>query len=143
MKTINTYKFEDIKIGMEESFEVNITEEKMQQFLEITGDRNPLHNNIEYAKAKGYKEKVVYGMLTSSFLSTLAGIYLPGKYSLIHSVEVMLKKPVFISDSPLTVKGKVKEINEDFKQITISVSIFNKQQEKVLRGIMKVGFLDE
>ncbi len=127
---------------MEESFSVEITEETMNKFLEITGDSNPLHNNLTYAKSKGYEEKVVYGMLTSSFLSTLAGVYLPGKYSLIHSVEVIFKKPVFISDSPLTVKGKVTEINDNFKQITINVSIFNKNQEKVLRGIMKVGVLD-
>lgn len=139
----NTYKFEDIKIGMEESFQVNLTEDMMKKFLDITQDINPLHNDIEYAKSKGYNEKVVYGMLTSSFLSTLAGVYLPGKYSLIHSVEIMFKKPVFISDSPLTIKGTVSEINEDFKQIKINVSITNKKQEKVCRGIMKVGVINE
>ncbi len=142
MATYNTYQFKDIKLGMEQSFNVEITEETMNKFLEITGDVNPLHNDLKYAKSQGNKEKVVYGMLTSSFLSTLAGVYLPGKYSLIHSVEVIFKKPVFISDSPLSVKGKVTEINDDFKQITINVSIFNRKQEKVLRGIMKVGVLD-
>ena len=140
---MNEYRFEDIKLGLEEEFKVDITEEMIELFCKITGDINPLHNDLEYAKSKGYKEKVVYGMLTSSFLSTLAGVYLPGKYSLIHSVEVLFKKPVFISDSPLTIRGKVIEINEIFKQITISVEVINKKNEKVLRGTMKVGVLDE
>ena len=140
---MNEYKFEDIKIGMEEKFQVSITEDMVNSFCKITGDVNPLHNDLEYAKSKGYQEKVVYGMLTSSFLSTLAGVYLPGKYSLIHSVEILFKKPVFISDSPLTIRGKIIEINEIFKQFTIGFTILNNKGIKVSRGTMKVGILDE
>ena len=140
---MNEYKFEDIKIGLEESFTVNITEEMVAQFLQITGDVNPLHNDLEFATAHGFSEKVVYGMLTSSFLSTLAGVYLPGKYSLIHGVEILFKKPVFLSDNPFTISGKVIEINEAFKQFVIRFDIINKKGEKVSRGTMKVGVLDE
>ena len=140
---MNKYKFENIKIGMEEEFKVSITDEMIKEFCKITGDINPLHNDIEYAKSKGYNEKVVYGLLTSSFLSTLAGVYLPGKYSLIHSVEILFKKPVFISSNPLTIKGKVTEINDTFKQFTMNVEILNNKGEKVLRGKMKVGIIDE
>ena len=140
---MNKYKFEDIKIGLQEEFQVSITEEMMKAFCKITGDINPLHNDINYAKAKGYNETVVYGMLTSSFLSTLAGVYLPGEYSLIHSVEILFKKPVFISDNPLTSKGEVIEINDVFKQLTIKYEILNNKKLKVLRGTMKVGILDE
>ncbi len=141
--TLKQYKFEDIKIGLEEQFKATITDEMLKTFCEITGDINPLHNDLEYAKSKGYNEKVVYGMLTSSFLSTLAGVYLPGKYSIIHSVEILFKKPVFVSDSPLTIKGKVIEINEMFKQFTIGFEIFNNKNEKVSRGKMKVGVLND
>ena len=140
---MNEYKFEDIKIGLEEQFQVNITEDMVNSFCKITGDINPLHNDLEYAKSKGYEEKVVYGMLTSSFLSTLAGVYLPGKYSLIHSVEILFKKPVLISENPLRIKGKVIEINETFKQFTIRFEILNNKNDKVIRGTMKVGVLSE
>ncbi len=143
MKQCNMYKFNDIKLGMSESFEATITEEKVDEFRKITEDINPLHNDIEYAKQKGYINKVVFGMLTASFLSTLAGVYLPGKYSLIHSVEILFKKAVYINDSPLTIVGTVTEINKDFKQFTMKVSIFNNKKEKVCRGIMKVGVTDE
>ena len=100
---MKNYDFSDIEIGLEESFIYELTEEKMQKFLEITGDINPLHNDINYAKEKGYNERVVYGMLTASALSTLAGVYLPGKKSLIHSIDLSFVKPVFISNCPLKV----------------------------------------
>ena len=137
------YKFTDIKIGMTEIFTIQITESMMEAFCKFTGDINPLHTDLDYAKSKGFQDKVVYGMLTSSFLSTLAGVYLPGKYSLIHEVNILFKKPVFLSDNPLTICGTIIEINEVFKQFTIKFEIKNNNEEKVIRGTMKVGVLDE
>ena len=40
---MNTYKFSDIEVGLEESFEVTIDVSKMDKFLDISNDINPLH----------------------------------------------------------------------------------------------------
>lgn len=138
---MNEYKYEDIFKGQIEEFTFEITEEKMQQFCSISGDNNPLHTDLNYAKAKGYNEVVVYGLLTTSALSTLAGVYLPGKYSLIHSVEISYAKPVFVSSSPLKIRGEVIEKDDRFSRITVKVSIFDKNGVKVCRGVMQVGVL--
>ena len=139
---MNQYKFEEIEVGMEESFEVTIQDEMLQKFLDITGDINPLHTNEDFAKQKGYNACVAYGMLTASFLSTLAGVYLPGERSLIHSVETKFVKPVFVGDT-LTVHGKVAEKNELFPVFTMKVTITNQKNEKVLRGSMQIGVLED
>ena len=112
------------------------------KFKEITGDINPLHNNEDFAKDLGHKGRVAFGMLTASFLSTLAGVYLPGERSLIHSVETKFTKPVYIGDV-LNVSGEVVEINDTVNQIVLRVAIKNQNEEKILRGKMKVGLLDE
>ena len=137
---MNHYSFEDIKIGLSESYSVKITSDMMDSFREISGDINPLHNDSEFAKEHGFDDRVVYGMLTSSFLSTLAGVYLPGEKSLIHEVDVKFKKPVFVGDV-LTVKGEVSDINPDFKVFTMKVTMTDQNDEKVLRGSMRIGFL--
>lgn len=137
---MNKYTIDDIEIGLKECFRVTITEDMMQAFLNITGDINPLHNDEAFAKEKGYESKVVYGMLTSSFLSTLAGVYLPGEKSLIREVETKLKKPVFVGDE-LWVSGEVTEINKDFNIFVMKVEIINQNNEKVLRGKMQMGIL--
>lgn len=139
---MNQYRFEDIAVGMEETFCVEVTSHMAEQFRQITGDVNPLHTNVEFAKEKGYKDCVVYGMLTASFLSTLAGVYMPGERSLIHSVETKFVKPVFSGDV-LTVQGTVKEKNETFSVITLKVVITNQKNEKVLRGSMQIGVLPD
>lgn len=137
---VNNYCFDDLYIGMTEGFEVTITSEMMESFRNITGDINPLHTDAGFAGENGYDDKVVYGMLTSSFLSTLAGVYLPGKRSLIREVEVKLKKPVYVGDK-LRIEGKVAEINSEFGIFTMKVSMTNEAGDKVLRGKMQMGVL--
>ena len=140
--TMNHYSISDLSIGHKESFTTEITSAMFDKFREITGDINPLHNDKDFAKDLGHKDRVAFGMLTASFLSTLAGVYLPGERSLIHSVEIKFTKPVYIGDV-LDISGEVTEINDTVNQIVLKVEIRNQNQEKVLRGKMKVGFLDE
>ena len=139
---MNKYSFSDIEIGMRNSFEVKISKSHMSQFLNITGDKNPIHVNSHYAKSHGMKDIVVYGMLTSSFYSTLVGVYLPGKYALLHSIEVQFIKPVFIGDR-LLIEGEVTDKNELFNQIILKSSIRNQHSTKVSRAKIKIGILDE
>ena len=134
------YSYEEILEGQKEEFAVTVKEEMLDFFEAITGDHNPLHRNTEYAKEKGYKQKVAYGMLTASFLSTLAGEFLPGEKSLIHRVEVEFPKPVYVGDT-LLVEGIVKEKNDLFHTLELKVSVKNQENEKVLRGKMRVQVL--
>ncbi len=142
---MNHYTFEEIKTGMEEQFSVTITEQMMQQFQEMTGDVNPLHCDESFAKEKGFDGKVAYGMLTASFLSTMAGVYLPGENSLIQSVEVKFVKPVFPGEE-ITFKGKVSEVNDTFRFLVLKVTgtvTGEKDNErygtKVLKAVMQIG----
>ncbi|WP_195282623.1 MaoC/PaaZ C-terminal domain-containing protein [Harryflintia acetispora] len=140
---MNCYHYDEIQIGQEESFSFQITEEKVLAFRSMTGDINPLHTDTAYARSKGYQDKVVYGMLTASFLSTLAGVYLPGQYSLIHSVEVKFPNAAYAGSTVFTVHGKVIEKNDLFKLLKIKVNILNGNGACVCRGVMKVGVIDE
>lgn len=139
---MNNYSIEELNIGHKESFSVIIEREMLEHFLCITKDINPLHNDAEFAKKCGFEDRVVYGLLTSSFLSTLAGVYLPGRRSLIQGVETKYLKPVFIGDE-LNITGEVTEIHESVGQIVLKVLIVNQNGVKVLKGQMKIGFLNE
>ena len=139
---MNEYKITDLTVGHKEQFTFSVTEEKMKSFRDLSGDLNPLHNDEEYAKRMGYPGRVAYGMLTASLISTLGGMYLPGKYCLIQGVDVRFSKPVFIGDT-LTVTGEVTRIEEALRYLEIKVTITNQNQKKVLRGTLKAGVQDE
>lgn len=139
---MNNYSFSKIQIGLEESFSATIDSSKLDKFLDISNDVNPLHTDSKYAKEKGFDDRVVYGLLTSSFYSTLVGVYLPGKYCILQGIDIQFSKPVYLGDR-LTVTGKVSYINEAYKQIEIKATMINQHGKKVSKATIKTGLIDE
>ena len=135
---MNDFSLDELSVGMTAQLTAVMDAARFDSFRKLMGDENPLHSDREYAVSQGYPDRVCYGMLTASLLSALAGVYLPGKRSLIHSVEINITKPVILNDT-LTVEGTIKEIDDTFGFITVGVKIFNQHGEKVLRGKMIIG----
>lgn len=138
---MNNYRFEDLELGMSESFTVTVTEEMMESFLALSGDENPLHNDAVFAVSQGYHDKVVYGLLTTSFISRLVGVLLPGKYCLLQGIDLKYAKPVYVGDI-LIVRGVVDELHESVKRMSVKVEIINQDEKKVVKGKVEVGFLN-
>ena len=135
---MNHYTLAEMIPGLSEEFTVTVTPEMMDAFCTITGDVSPIHMDADYAAGRGYPGRVVYGMLGASFLSTLAGVYLPGEHCLLHGVDLKFAKPIFIGDT-LTVTGVVDEVNDTFREITIKASIVNQDGKKVTRAVIRAG----
>jgi 3-hydroxybutyryl-CoA dehydratase len=110
-------------------------------FLDLTGDNSPCHVDGAFAREKGFKDRLVYGMLTASFYSTLVGVYLPGKYALFQEAHIDFRDPVYIGAS-LTVKGKITEINLALTRIYIKAEIRNQSGKKVSNASLAVGLTE-
>ena len=137
---MNEFSFQELYYGQSESFRVTVTKELEDSFRMMTGDVNPLHLNDDFAQEVGngkFRSHVTFGMLTASFYSTLIGVYLPGKYSLIHSLDIKFQKPVFMGDE-LTVMGEVTGLQEELKLIQIRATIKNQMSQKVSQADIKV-----
>ena len=135
------YRLAELAVGMKESFTKTITQEMLEKFYELSGDENPLHVDAAYARTKGFQDRVVYGMLTASLISTLGGCYLPGKYCLIQGVETKFLRPVFPGDE-ITVTGEVIDVRPELKYLEIRVTMRNQKDEKVVKGLLKAGVMD-
>lgn len=137
---MNEYLFSELSIGHTESFHITVTEEMENSFRNITGDINPLHQDDAFACQIGdgkFERHVCFGMLTASFYSTLAGVYLPGKYSLIHSLDIKFQKPVYAGDT-LTVTGKLVDRQEELKLILVRAEIRNQKSQSVSKATIKI-----
>lgn len=143
---MNTYRFAELHVGMDAEFNPQargggispISDNDLECFRKLTGDISPIHVDETYAIERGYRGKVCYGMLTSALYSTLVGVYLPGKYALFQEAHIFMTKPVYIGDC-LTVKGKIIEINEPLKRVTIKARILRDNGETVSRATLEVG----
>lgn len=139
---MNNYSFEDLTIGLSCEFFKRITIDDVKVFSKLSGDLNPLHMNKEFAIKHGFRNQVVFGMLTASLFSTLGGMYIPGEKCIIQGVEIMFSKPVYVNDE-ITVKGRVVELFQSVGQAVIKVEMFNQNNERVLRGKLKAGVLSD
>lgn len=135
------YRFDDCDIGTNESFTVEVTESMMALFQVVSGDENPMHLDGEYAKGHGYENRLVYGMLTSSFYSRLVGMYLPGRYCILKAIEIFFVRPVYINDV-LFITGRVKEKDKRFKQMNIKASMKNQHGKTISKADILVGFYE-
>lgn len=138
---MNNYKYQDLKLGQTKGFEYDVTEEKLSMFKCLSGDNNPLHTDDKFAKQHGFSDKVVYGMLTASLISTFGGVYLPGKYCIIQQVEIKFIAPVFVGDR-ITVLGKIVELNDSVQRAVINIEMRKNNSVKVAKAKLYVGFLE-
>jgi len=135
---MNNYCYDEIVIGQTDRFSIQITQEMQNAFLDITGDNNPMHIDEAYAQSKGFRGKLVYGMLTASFYSTFVGVLLPGKKCLLQDAEIKFRKPVFIGDV-LEIKGECVDKYDTFKQLLLKVKIYNQNKELVSSAKLNVA----
>lgn len=135
---MNSYRFYDLREGLCHSFQVTVTPAMVDAFTSLTGDHHPLHCDPSFAAGYGFADRVVHGMLTASFLSTLVGMYLPGRFAYCQEVALALTAPVFPGDT-LTVTGKVVALDARFRQVELKAQICNQHGQKVTRATIRTG----
>ncbi len=87
-----------LKIGDSYSYQRIITENDIIIFSEVTGDKNPIHLDSEYAKDSFFKERIAQGFLVGSLISAAIGQHLPGNGTIYKSQSMNFKAPVKIND---------------------------------------------
>ena len=89
---------DQLNIGEKASLTKQITESDVFCFAEVTGDRNPVHLDPEYASQTRFKERIAHGMLTAGLISAVLGTRLPGLGSIYLSQSLAFKAPVKLGD---------------------------------------------
>jgi 3-hydroxybutyryl-CoA dehydratase len=124
---------EELKVGDTARFSKTISESDVYLFAGITGDLNPAHVNEEYAKGTFFKTRIVHGMLSASFISTVVGTMLPGPGTVYMSQEVRFLAPVKFGDT-VTAVVEVAEIMADKRKVRLKTYCANQENTTVVEG---------
>jgi len=136
------YSFDEIELGMQKRFKVDISKNMLDVFGRDTGDYNPLHMSEEYASSTSFKKRVCSGMFLASFFSRLVGMYLPGKHALHISQSLNFVNPCFIGET-ITVEGKVIDKSPATKIIKLETTITNESGKRIIDGKAQVIVRDD
>lgn len=98
----------EIKEGQTYEKTFSISSDQVKGFAELTGDKNPIHLDEDYAKACGFPKPIVHGFLSASIFSRIFGTEFPGEGTVYLSQAMSFKAPIFPGE-PLAAEMTVLE----------------------------------
>ena len=128
-----SYTIDRLEIGQKATFSKTLSESDVYLFAGISGDLNPAHINEELSKKSLFKTRIVHGALTSSLISTVLGMTLPGNGTIFIENNVKFKKPVYFNDT-ITAEVEVVEILLEKNIVKFNTRCLNQKDEVVVEG---------
>lgn len=84
--------------GHEAVDEFQVTNQDMEAFAALSGDRNPLHLEPRTARECGFQYPLVYGGLLVAHLSRMIGMQLPGPNSVWTDLQIFFHRPLHVGE---------------------------------------------
>jgi len=121
------------KVGQTARRSREVSDQDIQLFTSISGDRNPLHYDEAVAKASRFGEIVVQGGVTSAILNAVVAEDLPGPGTVFLQVNWTFKAPVRPGDT-ITGQVEVTDVREDKPITTLDTKVIRGDGTVVLDG---------
>jgi len=90
------------------SKKMTVTPDQSKRYAEVSGDRNPIHVDRNFARAAGLPDIILHGLCTLAFSTAAIVENFALSPSKVKRVRTRLSKPVFMNDV-LTTQGWVKK----------------------------------
>lgn len=105
----------------------------IELFSALTGDRNPLHTDLEAANASVFGGLIVQGGVTTGILNAIVAEDLPGPGTVFLQLEWSFKKAVYVGDR-ITGRVEILELREDKPICTIETTVHNQNGDVCMTG---------
>ncbi len=122
-----------LQVGQKASRSITLTEEHVELYADITGDRNPLHFDAEWTAQTQFGKLIVQGGLTTGLLHALVAMDLPGPGTVFLNQNWDFTAPVFIGDT-ITAQAEVLKLHATKPVTTLRITITRQDGETVLSG---------
>ena len=76
--------------------EFSFSQEEVNRFAEVTGDKNPVHTDPEYAAKSQFRKPIMHGMLSASLFSKVFGTLFPGEGTIYLKQTLNFLKPMYV-----------------------------------------------
>ena len=129
----------DLREGMTAGFDFTIDDADMEAFAVLSGDRNPLHRDQDFAKSRGFSGCVVYGALLVAKVSRLVGMDLPGRDALWNSLQIQFVAPLIVGERA-RLEASVTQVSESARSAALQLTVIS-GSKTVARGKALVSVL--
>jgi acyl dehydratase len=123
----------NLHVGQAATRSLKLTAQHVTAFAEMTGDRNPLHFDEQFAAKTKFGRLVVQGGLTTGLLHALVAMDLPGPGTVFLSQNWRFTAPVFIDDT-ITAMAEVLSVHATKPVTQLRIRVERQDGETVLDG---------
>jgi 3-hydroxybutyryl-CoA dehydratase len=129
-----------MKKGDTFSHEFAVDERTYRGFIELFGDRNPLHTDAAFARSKGFAAEVMHGNILGGFLSFFVGECLPIKNVIIHDQQISFLKPISLNDK-LQFTAVVRDVFDSVGVVELGFEFASETGVRLAKGKVSIGVL--
>jgi acyl dehydratase len=123
----------DLHEGQKAERATKVTTRHIEMYAELTGDRNPLHFDEEFAAGTRFGRLVAQGGITTGLLHALVANDIPGPGTVFLNQNWQFTAPVYIGDT-ITAEVEVLEVHATKPVTHLGVRIWRQDGETVLEG---------
>lgn len=130
--------FDELTLGTElATAGKQVTQEHINIYADASGDQNPIHTDVEFAKGTMYGGTIAHGLYTLALLSEMLTEVFGNHWINSGTVDIAFLKPVRPGD---TIKACGAVTEREASRITCDVHCENQRAEKVLAGAASVAW---
>src|SRR5687767_15922154 len=118
------------------------SQDEVNRFAEVTGDKNPVHTDAAYAAKTMFKRPIMHGMLSASLFSKVFGTLFPGEGTIYLKQSLNFLKPMYV-DTKYEAVFTVKEVNKDKNRAIVETVIRGKDGKVCTSGEAVVMNVDK
>ncbi|MGB9790637.1 MaoC family dehydratase [Thermotoga caldifontis] len=134
-------RFSELQVGQEHEASFTVSDDMVKTFAEITGDKNPVHLDEDYARNTRFKKRICHGMLVASLISKVLGMDFPGPGTILVKQQLVYRAPVFVGET-VKVHVKVIEKREEKHRVMLSTNVLKADGTVAIEGQAEV-FLEQ
>lgn len=113
-----------LEVNQVYNHEFSFSQEEVNRFAEVTGDKNPVHTDPDYAAKTLFKRPIMHGMLGAALFSKVFGTLFPGEGTIYLKQTLNFLKPMYV-DVTYTAVFTVKELLKDKNRAVVETLIKN------------------
>lgn len=114
-----------IEQGTTYTHEFSFTQDEVIRFAEVTGDKNPVHLDAEYAAKTMFKKPIMHGFLGGSVFSKVFGTLFPGEGTIYLKQSMSFMRPMLVNTT-YEVRMTVREVNKEKHRANVETNIVDK-----------------
>ena len=114
------------------TLDVVITDDAIRQFVALSGNRNRIHSDDDFAAKSVFGRRIAPGLMVASYISALIANELPGSGAIYLGQDLRFEAPVYLGDTITVTVGVIEQPRKD--RVRLETTCTNQARLRMLSG---------